>query len=79
VLDDALQPDADLLAEHTGLHVWRPADAAFSAQFPAGGERATHIYLLDPLGNLMLRFPANPEPKRMMKDLKLLLKASQIG
>ena len=79
VLEDAVPPDAGLLAEHAGLHVWRPADAAFSAQFPAEDTRASHIYLLDPLGNLMLRFPANPEPKRMMKDLKLLLKASQIG
>ncbi|HQS98985.1 MAG: hypothetical protein B7Y26_01370 [Hydrogenophilales bacterium 16-64-46] len=79
VLEDAGQPDTGLLAEHTGLHVWRPADAAFLAQFPAEGARASHIYLLDPLGNLMLRFPANPEPKRMMKDLKLLLKASQVG
>ncbi|MFN3717217.1 MAG: hypothetical protein ACK4R8_10900, partial [Thiobacillus sp.] len=79
VLEDAVRPDAGLLAEHAGLHVWRPADAGFSGQFPAGGDRTTHIYLVDPLGNLMLRFPANPEPRRMMKDLKLLLKASQIG
>lgn len=79
VVDDAAQPDASLLAEHPGLLVWRPADAAFVAQFPAGDARASHIYLLDPLGNVMLRFPANPDPKRMMKDLKLLLKASQIG
>lgn len=79
VVDDTAQPDASLLAEHPGLLVWRPADAAFVAQFPAGAARASHIYLLDPLGNLMLRFPADPDPKRMMKDLKLLLKASQIG
>lgn len=71
--------DQALLREHAGLHVWRPADAAFVAQFPAPGARAEHIYLVDPLGNLMLRFPADPEPKRVMKDLKLLLKASQIG
>jgi cytochrome oxidase Cu insertion factor (SCO1/SenC/PrrC family) len=71
--------DPALLADHPGLHVWRPADAAFIEQFPATVERAHHIYLVDPLGNLMLRFPAEPEPKRIMKDLKLLLKASQIG
>jgi hypothetical protein len=59
--------------------VWRPADAGFVAQFPAVRERGEHIYLVDPLGNLMLRFPAQPDAKRMMKDLKLLLKASQIG
>jgi len=79
VLEDTVLPDTAVLAEHAGLHVWRPADAGFLSQFPGGGERAAHVYLLDPLGNLMLRFPANPEPKRMMKDLKLLLKASQIG
>ena len=38
-----------------------------------------HIYLIDPLGNLMMRFPSNPDPKLMIKDLTRLLKASQIG
>ena len=79
VLTDNATPDAALLQAHPGLHVWRPADAAFVAQFPAGHNRADHIYLVDPLGNLMLRFPAEVEPRRMMQDLKLLLKASQIG
>jgi hypothetical protein len=79
VLTDAGMPDATLLQAHPGLHVWHPSDAAFAAQFPAGGNRADHIYLIDPLGNLMLRFPVRPDPKRMMKDLRLLLKASQIG
>lgn len=79
VLTDAGAPDAALLREHSGLHVWRPADSAFAAQFPSAQNQAEHIYLIDPLGNLMLRFPAQPDAKRMMKDLKLLLKASQIG
>ncbi|MBU1396573.1 MAG: hypothetical protein KKE84_10620 [Gammaproteobacteria bacterium] len=79
VLTDAGAAAPALLQDYPGLHVWRPADAAFIEQFPAKDSRAGHIYLVDPLGNLMLRFPADPEPKRMMKDLKLLLKASQIG
>ena len=79
VLTDAGMPNAMLLQAHPGLHVWRPADTAFVEQFPAGDGPAGHIYLVDPLGNLMLRFPAQPDAKRMMKDLKLLLKASQIG
>ena len=40
---------------------------------------STHIYLADPHGNMMMRWPANPDPKRMLEDLKRLLKASQIG
>jgi len=79
VLTDSAEVDPSLLQEYPGLYVWRPADAAFVDQFPAKTSPAGHIYVVDPLGNLMLRFPEQPEPKRMMKDLKLLLKASQIG
>lgn len=79
VLTGAGAPDAALLREHPGLHVWRPADTRFVTQFPAARDPAEHVYLVDPLGNLMLRFPARIDAKRMMKDLKLLLKASQIG
>ena len=79
VLTDAGAVAPALLQDHPGLHVWRPASAGFAEQFPAAHGRADHIYLVDPLGNLMLRFPAEPDAKRMMKDLKLLLKASQIG
>lgn len=79
VLTDGGKVDSALLQAHPGLHVWRSADTAFAEQFPADDARAAHIYVVDPLGNLMLRFPARPDAKRMMKDLKLLLKASQIG
>jgi cytochrome oxidase Cu insertion factor (SCO1/SenC/PrrC family) len=79
VLTDTGSPDPALLREHPGLWVWRADDAAFAEQFPAVDGRSEHIYLVDPLGNLMMRFPAEVDPKRMMKDLKLLLKASQIG
>jgi len=40
---------------------------------------AAHIYLVDPNGNVMMRWPANPDMKRMLRDLERLLKASQIG
>lgn len=37
------------------------------------------IFLVDPLGNLMMRYSSELDPKDMLKDLKKLLKASQIG
>ena len=37
-----------------------------------------HIYLIDPIGNLMMRFPKNPDPAQMAKDIKRLLKVSQL-
>jgi hypothetical protein len=36
-------------------------------------------YLVDPLGRVMLRFPATPEGNGMLRDLRQLLKASKIG
>jgi cytochrome oxidase Cu insertion factor (SCO1/SenC/PrrC family) len=37
------------------------------------------IYLVDPLGNLMMAFPQSLDPRDMLKDLKKLLKVSRIG
>ncbi len=78
IVNDGQYPVATLLAQHPGLKVVRSRDAAFLAQF-AGAESGSHVYMVDPLGNLMLRFPANPDPSRMIRDIKHLLKASQIG
>jgi hypothetical protein len=44
-----------------------------------GGQASDHIYLIDPLGNLMMRFPKEPDPTRVKKDLGKVLKASAIG
>lgn len=79
VVSDAGTVAPARLREHPGLHVWHPAEAAFTGQFPVAREGARHIYVVDPLGNLMLRFPDPPAPKRVMKDMRLLLKASQAG
>lgn len=37
-----------------------------------------HIYLVDPLGNVMMRFPENANPSLMVDDLKRLLHLSQM-
>ena len=37
------------------------------------------IWLIDPLGNLVLSYPADPDIKGLAKDLTRLLKASRIG
>jgi hypothetical protein len=43
------------------------------------GPVVDHIYLVDPLGNLMMRFPRDPDPSRMIKDLQRLLRYSRFG
>ena len=37
------------------------------------------LYLVDPLGNLMMAYANNTPPKSLLKDLNRLLKTSQIG
>ncbi|CAN5892736.1 cytochrome c oxidase subunit I [soil metagenome] len=38
-----------------------------------------HIYMIDPLGNLMMRFPKDADPNKIKKDISKLLRASAIG
>ena len=35
-----------------------------------------HLYLVDPMGEWMMRFPVKPEPGRVKRDLERLLRAS---
>jgi cytochrome oxidase Cu insertion factor (SCO1/SenC/PrrC family) len=77
VVDDARAPDAATLAGFEGtLVAVTPPGARVSAG--AGNDRE-HIYLVDPHGNVMMRWRAEADPRRMLGDLQRLLKASQIG
>jgi hypothetical protein len=70
VLTDGGKPRAELLPGIEGTRF-----ASFSAdEFP--GNAKDHIYVVDPFGNLMLRFPRDPDPSKMIKDLQRLLKYS---
>jgi hypothetical protein len=73
LLTDAAVPDAVLLAEHPGLHVVRDPKTALTSALPAPGP----IHVIDPLGNLMMRYPADPDPRRMLKDVARLLRHSK--
>lgn len=64
------EPRAALLAAYEGMRVARVADSPFSTE---------HLYLVDPLGNLMMRFPRDPDPARVIKDLQRLMKYSSVG
>ena len=90
LLTDEGTPDPTLIAEHEGIWVARlgqvPAadvlvsnwlSVAATAVKNSGG--ASNIWIVDPLGNLMMRFPDNPDPDGMKKDMNRLLKASRIG
>lgn len=40
---------------------------------------STGLWVIDPLGNLMLRWPPDADPNRMKRDLNRLLRASRVG
>lgn len=50
-------------------------------KLPAGSplDGLDRIYVVDPTGKLMMSYPADADPSGMRKDLKRLLKISQIG
>jgi cytochrome oxidase Cu insertion factor (SCO1/SenC/PrrC family) len=77
VADDGT-PRAQLRAAIEGTHI-EPISRAGGAEASFQGNRAEHIYLVDPLGNLMMRYPGDPEPAKMIKDLERLLKVSRVG
>ena len=71
----ALEPSPGLLAQHPGLVVARVPEIV-AGKFPAG---MNSLYAVDPLGNLVLWWPAEPDIKGIARDLTRLLKASRIG
>lgn len=77
LLSDDAVPSAELRQAHAGLRYLRPS-ASPAAQF-AGSDSGAYLYMVDPLGHVMMRWPQNPDPARMIKDIRQLLKASQIG
>ncbi len=77
LLTDEVAPTDELQSYHAGMHYLKP-NASPVAQF-AGSETGAYLYMIDPLGHLMMRWPQSPDPGRMIKDIRLLLKASQIG
>jgi len=73
--------DAFIDREHPGLEVLTSdTDSArdWLGQFPRDPS-VPYIYIVDPLGNLMMRFDTRENPKGLLKDLEKLLKLSHIG
>ena len=77
VVDDLRRPEPGLLREFAGTRL-ALTPTGLTLPTGAGNDRA-HVYLVDPRGNVMLRWPAGADRKLMLGDLKRLLKASQIG
>ncbi len=70
-----------LTQEYQGTRFLRVRPEVLQSWLPLedGSALADHIFLIDPLGNLMMRYPKNADPNKMKRDISKLLYVSGIG
>jgi len=68
-----------VMKEYDGTWVAAAQGSTLLKAFQFKDRQRDHIYLVDPLGNVILRYPKDANPSRMKKDLERLLKVSRIG
>ncbi|WP_455218025.1 SCO family protein [Kaarinaea lacus] len=83
------KPDADfakILKAHEGMQLVYTSDMnsknlmqQFELSQAQIQQESFGLFIIDPLGNLMMRYPTGYEAKGLAKDLALLLKASFAG
>ena len=81
LINDAAVPrpqTLDAVRANTQPTVLRVPPAALAAWLqPAKGQALTdHLYIVDPLGNWMMRAPPEPDPVKLKRDVEKLLRAS---
>lgn len=85
VTDDAQIPE-QILEAYKGTHIVRVDPKQLAAYLAPGASRADQaaalrapMWIIDPLGNLMLEFPADADPIKVRKDISKLVYNSRIG
>lgn len=69
-----------LTREHPGLVLIDASGAAAAPLLkPFPEDRAHTLFVVDPLGNLMMSYDAKSNPRGLLEDLQKLLRLSQIG
>ncbi len=77
LVTDGGAPNPVVVAEQPGLRIVRAGHSEALGALPADSSPVGHVYVVDPLGNVMMRFPRDPDPRRMLKDLARLLRHSK--
>jgi hypothetical protein len=62
-----------IVLDASGSSAW-----SLLGSFPAG-DRDSMVFIVDPLGNLMMRYDARRDPRGLLLDLQRLLRLSTIG
>ena len=77
LINNSVKPSAELMKEYEGTYFVN-ADSVILDFIETKEEQTKHIYLIDPIGNLMMRFPENVDGTKMGHDIKRLLHVSQL-
>ena len=78
LIDDNKTVSDELLEEYKGTLFINAKDSELVKAIETEETHRNHIYLVDFMGNLMMRFPEDLEPKKMSEDIKRLLHVSQL-
>lgn len=78
LINDDIKPDQETIDKFKGTRLVSANGKDLLKEFPAENKREDHIYVVDPMGNLMMRYPKNADPRKMVGDLKRLLKLSHL-
>lgn len=74
------KPSAKRIAANEGVYIaYANRDVLAKLLPPAAGHALNdHLFVIDVQGNLMMRWPVNPDPYKVKKDLMVLLKAAGV-
>jgi hypothetical protein len=79
LVSDGVPPDPELSRLHQGVRLLDARGKDLRQILPAQDRPRDFIYVIDPLGNLMMRYPRDADPNGMKKDFVRLLKVSRVG
>lgn len=78
LINDNAIPDAELVKQYEGTLFVNAKDSEILGFIETRESQTKHIYLIDPIGNLMMRFPESVDGTKMGHDIKRLLHVSQL-
>jgi hypothetical protein len=73
----ALKLSPELVRQHLGTYFVESTKEELNHIFGEYADRDRFIYLIDPVGNLMMKFPDGMNPSLIKKDVSKLLKISK--
>ncbi len=79
IITDEVTPNESVLTDYAGTRIVSARGSAWVGQIPVKTTLTDHLLIIDPLGNVILRYPRDLDPSAMKKDLQRLLRASRIG